>query len=488
MSVNELVNGRYEIEEILGEGGFGAVYRARDVVLNRPVAVKRLHREVSADPAQQQRFLTEAQLTSQLGDPHIITVYDHGVDEGGQLFLVTEFLEGESLEDRLRRGPLSAAELFKYFIPLCDALQEAHELGILHRDLKPANLFIAERRGRKKIKLLDFGIAKALQGLPGVDSQQFKLTSTGHLIGSPQYLSPEQALGERQLSPATDLYSLGVTLYEALTSVRLFDGESLLELLNKIVYTPPNALSSQTATPWRLAFAPLLERLLEKDPRARLGDAGELREELERLSKRSDLECAEVPAPSAHPQKSKSVDMYEETLNQRSSFNSTSTTSRNVGNLDNNFGDTASDPNRLTQSRKLKLLIGLAGLTALAVGGWRYAVSPGAVTAPAERSAAELSSATEGPRRLPPLPATASADTRAVRSASASDAAGALDTAGAVVRDPRGAPLAASPRPAPPVAPAARGRARPRGGSPARRERRIRRQPRRVPTSRRRPS
>ncbi|MEE2644594.1 MAG: serine/threonine-protein kinase [Myxococcota bacterium] len=314
MSVGEKINDRYALEEILGEGGFGAVYRGRDLVLSRPVAVKRLHPEVSADSEQQKRFLAEAQLTSQLRDPHTITVFDHGVDQTGQLFLVTELLEGESLEERLERGPLSSSEVFQYFIPLCEALQEAHDLGILHRDLKPANLFISERRGIKRIKLLDFGIAKALESLPGTKSEHFKLTTTGNFVGSPYYLSPEQALGEKNLSAATDLYSLGVTLYESLSCETPFKGESLLQLLTQIAYQAPKPIGELTGTPWRLAFTPLLNQLLAKKAEERLGEAMALRAALVELSQRDDLNEDERPpalAPSVRSDQFKVDAMVE---------------------------------------------------------------------------------------------------------------------------------------------------------------------------------
>jgi serine/threonine protein kinase len=268
----EILCQRYQLIQHLGKGGFGTVYLAEDLRIKRQVAVKILHEHLNSNPKYCQRFLNEAHLIGSLQDTHTVTLFDCGQDETGRLFLVTELLQGESLEDRLHRGPLSAGECCRIFIPICHALSEAHDLGIIHRDFKPGNLFLSIYRSQLKPKLLDFGIAKM--------SGDLNLTQKSGLIGTPQYISPEQAKGTNNLTPAVDAYALGVTLYQSLSAQLPFENDSLLELLQAIVYQDPPLLPKHLDKDV-LLFQPLIDSLLLKDPQQRLSDMRKIEQQLE---------------------------------------------------------------------------------------------------------------------------------------------------------------------------------------------------------------
>ena len=198
-----------EILELLGEGGMGAVYRARQRKLERLVALKILSRELSADPAFAQRFLREAQALARLQHPNIVSLYDFG-EAAGTYFLVMEYADGLNLRQILLRGDLKPREALAIVPQICDGLQYAHEAGVIHRDIKPENVLV-DRNGR--VKITDFGLAKILgQAGPGVT-----LTGTGQVMGTPQYMAPEQLASSRDVDHRADIYSLGVVFYELLT-------------------------------------------------------------------------------------------------------------------------------------------------------------------------------------------------------------------------------------------------------------------------------
>ena len=198
-----------EILELLGEGGMGAVYRARQRKLERMVALKILSRKLSADPAFAQRFLREAQALARLQHPNIVSLYDFG-EAGGTHFLVMEYAEGLNLRQILLRGDLKPREALAIVSQICDGLQYAHEAGVIHRDIKPENLLV-DRNGR--VKITDFGLAKIL----GQAGPSVTLTGTGQVMGTPQYMAPEQLASSREVDHRADIYSLGVVFYELLT-------------------------------------------------------------------------------------------------------------------------------------------------------------------------------------------------------------------------------------------------------------------------------
>jgi eukaryotic-like serine/threonine-protein kinase len=255
--------GPYEILSPLGAGGMGEVYRARDTRLDRTVAIKVLASHLSASPEVRQRFEREAKTISQLSHPHICALHDVG-REGDTEYLVMEYLEGETLADRLARGPVTLADALDVIEQCASALGAAHGKSVLHRDLKPDNLFLVfdpARPGQVRVKIVDFGIAKLQNDMSEVSHR----TRTGALVGTPLYMSPEQCLGVRDVGPASDLYALAVIGYEMLCGRPPFEAEAVGALINMHVNEP--VLSPRKLNP-RLprALESLLIRALSKAP------------------------------------------------------------------------------------------------------------------------------------------------------------------------------------------------------------------------------
>jgi eukaryotic-like serine/threonine-protein kinase len=222
--------GRYSIRRLLGEGGMGAVYEAVHVDLKKRVAVKTLHRRIASSPDARTRFLREGQAASRIRHEHVVDVYDVGVERDVP-YLVMEYLEGENLAEHLaREGKLSVEQAADVMIPVLAALALAHDLSVIHRDLKPENVFLCRSSGRPRPKVLDFGISKVVDEAAG-----HALTGTAALLGTPYYMSPEQAQNAKQIDARSDQYSLGVILYECVTGRRPFAEETLYKLLQKIV-------------------------------------------------------------------------------------------------------------------------------------------------------------------------------------------------------------------------------------------------------------
>ena len=201
------IRNRYELTRLIGEGGMGVVYAAYDNQVERDCAIKLVRAECMADKKFMTRFRRELEVTAQLRHPSTIRVFEHGETEDGRPYMVMELLTGESLADRLERGPIPEIEALQYARQIAESLSEAHENGIFHRDLKPDNIFIESVGVSTVVKVLDFGIAG------GIDST--RLTRAGEVFGTPQYMSPEQCNGQK-LDHRTDIYSLGCILYEML--------------------------------------------------------------------------------------------------------------------------------------------------------------------------------------------------------------------------------------------------------------------------------
>lgn len=273
IDVGQVLDGRYQLLEELAVGGMGRLYRAVQLVVNREVAIKtvRTDGEHAHDEALLARFATEAQLISQLRHPHTLRVYDFG-QVADELYLVTELLHGETVEDRLLDGPIEPRQVVQWLIDVADALAEAHGKGIIHRDLKPRNLFLDRVGDQELIKVLDFGLAKVV-GHQGH-------TAVGMVMGSPAYMSPEQASG-LPLGPPSDLYSLGVTAYEMLTARPPFAAAQPQALMLQHRHDPPPSMRSldpPVEVPPELEA--LVRLLLAKDPAARPASAAELRDRL----------------------------------------------------------------------------------------------------------------------------------------------------------------------------------------------------------------
>ncbi|XXX72509.1 serine/threonine-protein kinase [Sorangium sp. So ce134] len=299
------LNGRYTLGPRLGKGGMGAVYEADDVALQRRVAVKVLSPELARDRSALGRFEREARAASAIRTEHIVRVLDAGVDEGtGSPFLVMELLRGEDLAQILDRlGPLPPGLALRIVAQACVGLERAHDAGVLHRDIKPANLFLARREGGGLVvKLLDFGVAKIR---PGHDPRRDTtgLTRSGYVLGTPRYMSPEQARGIKDIDHRTDLWSLGVVLYRALAGrTPTEDVSAVGELITALVADLPAPV--QDFAPWvPPEVAAVIDGALQYQPADRYPSAAAMREAILPLLGEDPLSLDEgqlVPlAPSA---------------------------------------------------------------------------------------------------------------------------------------------------------------------------------------------
>lgn len=223
---------RYRLEERLGEGGFGSIWRAEHLVLAAPVAVKLIDPEIAEDENAVERFIREARAAASLRSPHVVQIIDYGVDEGELPFMVMELLEGENLAQRLKRsGRIAPVDATRIISHVARAVGRAHDAGIVHRDLKPENVFLVPNEDAEIAKVLDFGVAKVETAALGPKSSK---TRTGSLLGTPYYMSPEQAQGNKEVDFRSDLWSLGVIGFEILTGKRPFFSDGLGDLVLQI--------------------------------------------------------------------------------------------------------------------------------------------------------------------------------------------------------------------------------------------------------------
>ena len=283
--------GPYKIAALLGAGGMGEVYRARDTKLGRDVAIKILPVGFTADPERQARFAREARLLATLNHPHIGAIY--GLEESdGVAALVLEFVDGPTLADRLKHGPLPIAEALAIARQIAEALEAAHEKGIVHRDLKPANIVLQRAAnasgvpsGDVRAKVLDFGLAKTMTGgVPGDLTQRasgsLDGTAEGRVLGTPAYMSPEQARGQA-VDKRTDIWAFGCVLFEMLSVRPAFQGDTISDTLVSILEREPDWAALPTNTP--ASIRTLLRRCLTKDPQKRLHDVADARIELDEI-------------------------------------------------------------------------------------------------------------------------------------------------------------------------------------------------------------
>jgi serine/threonine protein kinase len=281
--------GPYEVSAAIGAGGMGEVYRARDARLNRDVAIKVLPASFADDRQRLHRFEQEALAAAALNHPNILAVYDIGTQEGGAPYIVSELLEGDSLRDRLRAGPIPLRKATEYALQVSRGLTAAHDKGIIHRDLKPENIFIT-RDGR--VKLLDFGLAKLTQtASDSSDSETRTIQSdAGTVLGTVGYMSPEQVRG-KPADARSDLFSFGAVLYEMLSGKRAFHGETSADTMSAILHSEPPELTETNRT-----VPPALERIvrhcLEKSPEERFRSAHDVAFDLETLSTLSSTSTA----------------------------------------------------------------------------------------------------------------------------------------------------------------------------------------------------
>jgi len=286
--VGRTLNQKYYVEERLGSGGMGKVYRARHLSMDRPVAIKFLHQRFSDDEAARLRLLTEARAAVALRHANAVSVTDFGQTAEGWVYIVMELLEGRTLREIVsREAPLETARATSIMLQASDAVAAAHQAGIIHRDLKPSNILVTQSADQPAVvKVLDFGIAKFFDG--NDDDETSALAQTNSVIGTPRYMSPEQHNGN-ELTPATDVYSLGVILYEMLTGMVPFSGSTPAEIAQKHANDTPHSPREVVA-----AIPEDVERIvlhaLEKQPSDRPPNGAEFRRELLETAERLGLE------------------------------------------------------------------------------------------------------------------------------------------------------------------------------------------------------
>jgi serine/threonine protein kinase len=289
--------GPYEITGAIGAGGMGEVFRARDTKLNRDVAIKVLPKSVAEDAERRERFEREALALAALNHPGIVTVY--AVENTNDTaFLVMELVEGRPLSDVIPRGGLPLGQLLRIGVSIADAVAAAHQKGVTHRDLKPANIMIGGGEHEGRVKVIDFGLAKGTAATPAGGISQLPTaaaTGEGRILGTVAYMSPEQAEG-KPIDVRSDLFSLGVILYEMATGVRPFTGDTNLSVLSAIIRDVPKSLTEVNPSLPR-DLARIVRRALAKDPEKRYQTAKDLRNDLEEL--KASLDSGELAAESA---------------------------------------------------------------------------------------------------------------------------------------------------------------------------------------------
>src|SRR5579862_8681335 len=294
--------GPYLIQELIGEGGMGLVFKARDTELNRFVALKVLPNDRLADPERKRRFLQEAKAASLLNHPNIVTI--HGIShEGDTDFIVMEYVAGKTLDQVIPSKGLPLKQAVKYGLEIADAVQAAHAAGIVHRDIKPSNIMIAAaNKGgaapvQGRVKVLDFGLAKLTEQEPQEsDNTEPLTTKAGIVFGTAAYMSPEQAEGKRA-DARSDIFSFGALLYQMVSGRRAFPGQNVITILAAVIYQEPARLVDIVPNaPRELEW--IIARCLKKDPERRIQHMVDVKIALEEVLERIDSQAIAVPSPA----------------------------------------------------------------------------------------------------------------------------------------------------------------------------------------------
>lgn len=288
--VGAVLDGRYRVDKLIGEGGMGMVFLGTHVVIEKKVAIKVLRAEVAADEAVTKRFVQEARAASRIGHPNIVDVTDFGTTKAGLTYQVMEFLEGRTLTDLIAKvNPLPLARVLGIIAQMCRALGAAHDKGIVHRDLKPDNIFLVDRDGRDDfVKVVDFGIAKVP---PREDNDEARLTQVGTVFGTPEYMSPEQASGRADVDLRADVYAVGTILYEMLVGSVPHKGETTVRTLAmQILDDPPRPREAKPDLEISDDLENVVMRALEKERDKRFQSMQELLDALEDATSKTELD------------------------------------------------------------------------------------------------------------------------------------------------------------------------------------------------------
>ncbi|MFP2932550.1 serine/threonine protein kinase, partial [Pyxidicoccus sp. 3LG] len=288
--LGQVLDGRYKIESVLGQGGMGMVFRATQTSVQRPVAVKTLNPSLAAAPQFFERFRREAEIASRLRHPNVITIFDFGRAPDGTCYFVMELLQGESLKEMVKReGPMSLRRAVSLIEQATQGLAHAHAEGCVHRDLKPHNIMVQQLSGKDFVKVLDFGLVKAMEA-----EEEEQLTSTGQVLGTPQYMPPEQAGGEA-VDPRSDLYSMAGVLYFCLTGSSPYGANTVRKALTASLTQPVPAVNSKRqGAPVPTALDAFFKKALSPEKEDRYQNAQEFTDAM--LDTIADLSPAELDA------------------------------------------------------------------------------------------------------------------------------------------------------------------------------------------------
>jgi len=351
VAIGDILAGKYKVESVLGVGGMGIVVAARHIQLEQKVALKFLLPQAMSSPEAVERFQREARSAVRLRSEHVAKVTDVGVLESGAPYMVMEFLAGADLSHVVAAtGAITIDEAVHFVLQACEAIAEAHSLGIIHRDLKPQNLFVTRRvDGKPLIKVLDFGISKTLDSQSGLS-----LTRTSSIMGSPLYMSPEQMRSSKNVDARSDIWALGVILYELLTGRVPFEAEAIPELCLKVVQdaaTPPRSLRAEIPE----GLSAVVIKCLEKDPALRFENVADLAAALEPYSQEARGSADRIAGTLNIPSRPPMVSI--------SSFGAS--TNPKVGTGSTAWGTTQ---NLLARKKRMPFIVGGAALAVAAVG------------------------------------------------------------------------------------------------------------------------